>query len=355
MMRALRVLAEWNNFAEKRFERESHLGPEHIACDCSGLINLLFESLDLLFPYGLERPKAVHYFNILQEVGSNHISRLKPGSLLAWRKDVLPGSGDTGHILVIAEEPRPVENNRFIVEVYDSSKVSTGLARREVIFHVDERGKVIGVQLDLDAKKVKRTSIYFAPIEGTRNCFGCGLPKKVCSCRQVKASTSSPHIVILRHPEERGRTLSTVSLIKQRYPEVLVKEGEVFHPLRVDNPVLLFPGGDNYIAEQKETLKKDKTFILLDATWRKAKKMMHVNPWLQALPRVSIEVGDLSRYLIRKVPNDQSLSTVEAFAAIAQDVQLNELFGRFVERQIELMGEEVYLRNYSGHLNYRGD
>lgn len=361
MLKLLSLLSTWDQYSDKRFSRETELNTNAIACDCSGLINLLFEHASLPLPYGLARPKAVHYFNVLQELGSDKIAKLAPGHMLAWRKDQLPKSGDTGHVLIVAEAPEQLAQGSYLVSVYDATKACGGLSKRQIALQVNEQGQIIGVRLHLDgsiegATKVKRCAIYHAPIEGSRYCFGCALPSKVCQCAQVEPSLVLPNIVVLRHPDERGRTLSTVSLIKQRYPNVLVKEGEQFAPLRMPNLALLYP--DDELVEPGDVAHEQansqlQTLILLDATWRKAKKMLHLNPWLASLPKVALQAEQVSHYLLRKIPNEGALSSVEAFAQAAGDEALNALFINFMNRQIALMGEEVYLRNYRKHLNYQ--
>jgi DTW domain-containing protein YfiP len=59
--------------------------------------------------------------------------------------------------------------------------------------------------------------------------------------------------------------------------------------------------------------------VVLDATWRKSRKMLYLNPLLQCLPRLSLDTTHLSRYLIRKAHKPGQLSTLEATcAALAQ-------------------------------------
>ena len=304
-------------------------------------------------PYQCQQPKAVHYFSVLQEIGSNHISQLKSGSILAWRKDVLPKSGDTGHVLLIAGEPENIEDDRYRVCVIDSTKYQEGLAKRYIELHTSKEGKIIGVRLHLHESKVKRTAIYHHPIEAARYCFGCGLPKRVCGCAAISPILTAPPVVILRHSSERKKTLSTVSLIKQRYPAVLVKDGESFDPIRSNNLALLFPGDDADLAgiDTQSNL----TIILIDATWRKARKILQINPWLRSLPKIAIKPEKISNYLLRKVPNAEALSSVEAFAVVMRDAELAESLSDFMSRNIEVMGEHKYRENYQKHLNFKKD
>lgn len=355
------LLRKWLALPEKRFARTPTVSATAIHCDCAGLITLAFDRLSIPKPYALTRPRAVHYFAILQEIGSNHISQLEPGSLLTWRKDQVPKSGDSGHVLVVAGRPVQCTEHAYKLSVIDATKVHNGLAQREICVHTNAEGQLTGVQLHLSVRKVKRTAIYHAPVVDTRYCLGCGLPRKVCLCQKIEAKPMRRKVVILRHPRERRKTLSTVSLIKQRYPQVLVKEGHVFPPIRTRNCALLFPtsSSDDMTPPQAVTQRwsgvredNEQTLLLLDATWRKAKRMVHENPWLRALPRISLEPQTRSEYLLRKGPGGQALSTLEAFALVQNDSALVARLQEFMTQQVELMGADVYRRNYRGHHNY---
>ncbi|MFT5692742.1 MAG: DTW domain-containing protein YfiP [Oceanicoccus sp.] len=348
------TLDTWLALPEKTFSRETFQSSCAIRCDCSGFITLLFNTLGIKTPYQVNLPKAVHYFSILQEIGSNHIDRLKAGNILAWRKNQLPKSGDTGHVLLVVADAIQCGPQCYRLSVVDSTKQHSGLAQREIEVHVDGQGKLIGVRMHLSDSKVKRTPIYHHSINDSRFCFGCGLPVRVCGCATVDAILAVPPVIILRHPKERKRTLSTVSLIKQRYPSVLVKEGEVFAPLRQSNLALIFPGGDLQQTCQEST-QCGATLILIDATWRKAKKILHVNPWLQALPRVDLRPDKVSDYRLRKVSSSEALSSVEAFAAVMEDKSLADSLGQFMDRQIAVMGESTYRQNYRHYLNFSDD
>ena len=343
----------WLELPDKGFSRNPAVTSAGIHCDCSGLISLLCDHLAVPKPYAITKPRAVHYFAVLQEIGSNNIRQVKPWNLMAWRKENVPKSGDSGHVLLVAGEPERVEENVYRLAAIDATKLHNGLARRAIRLHTNAQGRVIGVQLHESETKVKRTLIYHAPLLNKRYCLGCGVPQKLCLCNQVEVSRLEQPIIILRHPDERKKTLSTVSLIKQRYPEALVKEGEIFSPVRRKNLALLFPDvGIKVGPLQSDALAEQRTLVLLDATWRKAKRMLHENAWLKELPRVSIEPKAVSDYLLRKVPSPNALSTVEVFATIQQDLVLHELFRVFMQKQIELMGKDKYESNYRDHINY---
>ena len=100
-------------------------------------------------------------------------------------------------------------------------------------------------------------------------------------------------------------------------------------------------------SDQIKRATRTETLILLDATWRKAKRILHENSWIADLPRISIKPKSPSGYLLRKVPNDNALSTLEVFAHIQNDEFLQAHFRWFIKKQIELIGRDKYESNYS--------
>jgi DTW domain-containing protein YfiP len=54
---------------------------------------------------------------------------------------------------------------------------------------------------------------------------------------------------------------------------------------------------------------------VLDGTWRKSRKILHLNAWLRRLPRLSLQGLPASNYRIRKAHGPDQLSTLEASCA----------------------------------------
>ena len=67
--------------------------------------------------------------------------------------------------------------------------------------------------------------------------------------------------------------------------------------------------------------------VVLDATWRKSRKMLYLNPALQQLPRLPLRDTPPSHYLIRKAHAPNQLSTLEATCYAL--MQLDEEVARF--------------------------
>jgi DTW domain-containing protein YfiP len=117
--------------------------------------------------------------------------------------------------------------------------------------------------------------------------------------------------------------------------------------------ILLFPTSKSLPVESINT-DNIRPLIFLDATWRKAKRMYLESELLQSLPTVHLQATSLPAYKIRKSPSSKALSTIEAIAetlsVLEDDAEkyqsLLTSMSWMIERQIELMGDETYLKNY---------
>jgi len=83
--------------------------------------------------------------------------------------------------------------------------------------------------------------------------------------------------------------------------------------------------------------------VVLDATWRKSRKMLYLNPMLQHLPRLSLSEMPASHYRIRKAHKPDQLSSLEASTYALMRLEHNEAkylplidaFDGFVEQQMQ--------------------
>jgi DTW domain-containing protein YfiP len=84
-------------------------------------------------------------------------------------------------------------------------------------------------------------------------------------------------------------------------------------------PVLLYPEAPGVASFVPDPDGPPPRPVVLDATWRKSRKMLALNPALHALPRLSLAAPPPSQYLIRKAHKPGQLSTLEAVChALAQ-------------------------------------
>lgn len=138
-----------------------------------------------------------------------------------------------------------------------------------------------------------------------------------------------------------------------------LRVGEVFEdlPQLLAQPdyqaCLLFPGEESVALSAYAPDERPLLLVVPDGTWRKARKLLHLNPLLAALPRVSLNGAAPSRYRLRKAPQEGALSTIEAITAALDVLEapkrfdaLLRPFDALIEGQIAAMGQDVYMRNH---------
>jgi len=175
---------------------------------------------------------------------------------------------------------------------------------------------------------------------GRAACGVCLRPQSACICQWIRPVAHEAGVLILQHPMEAGHAKNTGRLLQLSLPRSRMLMGETFEEagLRAalaETPaytVLLYPPtpqDDDTPALDLERLKDPPRvrLVVLDATWRKSRKMLHLNPLLRRLPRLSLEDVPASAYLIRKAHKPGQLSTLEA--ACAALVQLEGDAGRY--------------------------
>jgi DTW domain-containing protein YfiP len=166
-------------------------------------------------------------------------------------------------------------------------------------------------------------------------------------------------VLLLQHPSEVNHALNTARLAALGLKNAELIVGEVFEdlPALLNQPGyqarLLFPGEGAQQMKTYTAIEEPLLLVVPDGTWRKARKMLHLNPLLAALPRVTLADGGVSRYRLRKAPGPGSLSTVEAIVQALQVLEapstfepLLKPFEALIEGQIAAMGEETYFKNH---------
>lgn len=192
-------------------------------------------------------------------------------------------------------------------------------------------------------------------------CSRCLRPAAHCLCPLIPLLDSRTRVLLLQHPSEVNHALNTARLAALGLRNAELRVGEVFDDLSalLNQPGyqarLLFPGDDAkpltaYIADADSL---PLLLVVPDGTWRKARKLLHVNPELAALPRVTLAEALPSRYRLRKAPGPGALSTVEAVVqaldvleAPASFEALLRPFDALIEGQIAAMGQATYERNH---------
>lgn len=192
-------------------------------------------------------------------------------------------------------------------------------------------------------------------------CSRCLRPQTHCLCALIPQLDSRTRVLLLQHPSEVGHALNTARLADLGLLNAELRVGEVFEDLAtLLNPPgyqarLLFPGEDAQLIGTAEPSDESLPWLLVvpDGTWRKARKLLHLNPLLAQLPRATLPEGAVSRYRLRKAPGPGALSTLEAIVQALEILEaptsfapLLRPFEALIEGQIEAMGADTYQRNH---------
>jgi len=180
-------------------------------------------------------------------------------------------------------------------------------------------------------------------------CASCLRAQAACICRWVRPVDPPVELLILQHPLEVANAKNSARLLHLSVKGSVLEVGEAFDSTRLDallhaggrSPVLLYP--DTPGAPPPSPLPEPNRLrlVVLDATWRKSRKMLHLNPALTQLPRLALRDMPASNYRIRKAHAPDQLSTLEASAHalgqldgdLARYAPLFAAFEGFVEQQ----------------------
>ncbi|MCA0894804.1 tRNA-uridine aminocarboxypropyltransferase [Microbulbifer agarilyticus] len=172
-------------------------------------------------------------------------------------------------------------------------------------------------------------------------CPTCQRPLRMCYCSALVHIPSRIKVLIIQHPQEQKHPFNTgrMAHLCLNNSELVVAESlseATLRRLLQPRSALLYPSlswlppvqSVEPDSPQSAALEQ---LVVIDATWRKSKKMLHLQPLLQQLPRVSFS-GELeSNYQVRKSSMANSLSTIESIALAMQELQPDGDFGRLLQ------------------------
>jgi DTW domain-containing protein YfiP len=192
-------------------------------------------------------------------------------------------------------------------------------------------------------------------------CATCGYPRNTCLCAWVNPIIAPLNVIILQHPKETKHAKNTVKLLTLGLKNITVLIGEnpenwialvqkvASHP---QDYCLFFPHEHSSAVESiTSTQQKERYFpanrnvIFIDASWRKALKIWHLNPWLQQCNSWHFANPPENQYQIRKTTQVSSLSTLESVAYVLEhthNINCSGLYGLFSKMQ-----QKCFLENYN--------
>jgi len=204
-----------------------------------------------------------------------------------------------------------------------------------------------------------------------QSCPRCLRPLSTCLCAWVQVVSNQIELIILQHPLEVHQAKNTARLLHLCLNNSQIHVGENFGPAffkQLQNKelnnneqstydLLLYPetpeekslGINSPPLLDATKLLVDKNYQpiatlrlwVLDATWRKSRKMLYLNPELQAMPRVKLHNPPVSGYSIRKAHSENQLSTLEASCYALQQLEegrvdykpVLQAFAAFIQQQ----------------------
>lgn len=174
-------------------------------------------------------------------------------------------------------------------------------------------------------------------------CDTCNRPVRNCICALISPIANRVEILILQHPDEAPNAKNTAGLLHLSLKNSQLQIGEHFVAQDLDSwlfadqkqPLLLYPEIPEYKAlgltapQPLPALNlmtaNQLRLVIIDATWRKSRKMLYLNRALQSLPRMMLTETPASIYKIRKAHSENQLSTLEASCYALQQLEQQQV------------------------------
>ncbi len=170
-------------------------------------------------------------------------------------------------------------------------------------------------------------------------CDRCLRPLATCFCRFIQCIDNQVELLLLQHPDESDNAKNTAGLLQLSLKNSQLLIGETFESETLQSlldaggktTLLLYPALADYRSlgiepppktpELSSISAQELRLMVIDATWRKSRKMLYLNPSLQQLPLLSLDETPASIYKIRKAHSENQLSTLEASCYALQQLE----------------------------------
>jgi len=193
-------------------------------------------------------------------------------------------------------------------------------------------------------------------------CYSCHRAKVACLCDRIEKQKNRVNIIVLQHPDEANNPKGSTIIAKLGLKQYKCWKGEDFSQNKAlkelidtdaEEILLLYPSeqATELCAAEAADIKY---LLVIDATWRKARRIWEKTPCLHRLKTVKLAQNISSNYRIRKAPRAGYLSTVESIVAALRVLEpepqgykpLLQLFDEMIDFQIKNMGSDTYKENY---------
>lgn len=181
-------------------------------------------------------------------------------------------------------------------------------------------------------------------------CRGCRQRPWACICDSLPCAVNETALVLLQHRGERRSQSNTGALVARTLahsrivPFGLVNAEPLAREELDDSAcVVLFPLPAAAVlspAAFGDVVRGRRTLIVLDGTWRQARRMYTRLDVLRGLPVATLPPATGPRYALRKAKNAHQLSTIEAVASAYRLVG-EPAVGAALERVIALVAPPI--------------
>lgn len=197
--------------------------------------------------------------------------------------------------------------------------------------------------------------------EVRQRCYQCFRPMASCFCEAIPQIDNRTNVLILQHVGERFHPFNTARIVQKalRNCHLIVDHnlrlGSHQLPIK-SNAGLLYLDADAPSLSELPVAERPDQLVVIDGTWHQAKTIVRDVPQLRTLPCYRLTPSSPGQYRIRREPNAQSLSTLEATVAALQALepdtagleQLLAAFNQMVETQLDHPGSDEARRRQRG-------
>jgi len=194
-----------------------------------------------------------------------------------------------------------------------------------------------------------------------QRCYECFRPLPLCFCDAIPQIDNRTNVLILQHVGERFHPFNTARIVRKALCNchLIVDNNQRLAAQRLPLQAgagLLYPQANAPVLSELAAAERPSQLVVIDGTWHQAKTIFRDVPELHKLPCYRLAPTTPGQYRIRREPDAQSLSTLEATASALKTLEpdtfgldgLLTAFNRMVENQLERSaGHSVWRQNQS--------
>lgn len=184
-------------------------------------------------------------------------------------------------------------------------------------------------------------------------CYRCHKPEITCICSTLPRVENRTPVLVLQHPRERLHPIGTARFaslgLANARVEVAWNAGarEPDRPDWVpDDAALLFPSKHARDLRELPPELRPRALVVLDGTWSTVRTLYRDKLWLHSMPHVRFTPGAPGRYRLRREPQLDYVSTIEAIVEALHILEpetqgFSELLAAFdamIDKQLTYVG-----------------